>query len=413
MFMTTHLDVAPSQSADCLDRYLPSFESRLAERNYKPGTIKTYRVLVRRLASFMEAGGITPECLTADLAARLVRGEERHRNEPNKCQNIARRFSEHLIDLGVVPAPVPTAQQIARAEVREGYEDYLHRQRGLSQRTIFHAWRFADRFLDHRFGNADIDLTAITVGDVIAFLQHLLSRKAPFRDKTAATHLRSFFQYLFKSGVTASNLALSVPKVAQRRDVRLPRHLAPDQVETVLASVRGNPKHGRRDYAMLLLMARLGLRAPEVIAIQLDDIDWRAGELLVRGKGQLHDRVPLPPDVGEALAGYVRYDRISTSRSLFVTLRAPNGPFIGGQVVNAILKDAFAATGVKPPSPYVGSHVLRHSLATNMVRKGASLAEVSDVLRHRSRSSTMIYAKLDTDGLRSIARPWPARGGVR
>jgi site-specific recombinase XerD len=248
---------------------------------------------------------------------------------------------------------------------------------------------------------------------VIAFLQHLLSRKAPFRDKTAATHLRSFFQYLFKSGVTASNLALSVPKVAQRRDVRLPRHLAPDQVETVLASVRGNPKHGRRDYAMLLLMARLGLRAPEVIAIQLDDIDWRAGELLVRGKGQLHDRVPLPPDVGEALAGYVRYDRISTSRSLFVTLRAPNGPFIGGQVVNAILKDAFAATGVKPPSPYVGSHVLRHSLATNMVRKGASLAEVSDVLRHRSRSSTMIYAKLDTDGLRSIARPWPARGGVR
>lgn len=245
--MTTKVDMAPSKSAASLDRYLPSFESRLAERHYKPGTIKTYRVLVRRLASFMEAGGIAPERLTADLAARLVRGEERHRNEPNKCQNIARRFAEHLIDLGVVPAPVPTAQQIARTELRKGYEDYLHRQRGLSQRTIFHAWRFADRFLDHRFGNADIDLTATTVGDVIAFLQHLLSRKAPFRDKTAATHLRSFFQYLFKSGVTTSNLALSVPKVAQRRDVRLPRHLAPDQVEAVLASVCGNPKHGRRD----------------------------------------------------------------------------------------------------------------------------------------------------------------------
>jgi integrase/recombinase XerD len=204
-----------------------------------------------------------------------------------------------------------------------------------------------------------------------------------------------------------------VPKVAQRRDVRLPRHLAPDQVEAVLASVRTNSKHGRRDYAMLLLMARLGLRAPEVIAIQLDDVDWRAGELMVRGKGQQQDRVPLPPDVGEALAGYVRYDRISTSRSLFVTLRAPNGPFKDGQIVNAILKDAFAATGVKPPSPYVGSHVLRHSLATNMVRKGASLAEVSDVLRHRSRSSTMIYAKLDIDSLRSIAQPWPATGGVQ
>ena len=195
--------------------------------------------------------------------------------------------------------------------------------------------------------------------------------------------------------------------------MRLPRHLAPDQVEAVLASVRTNPKHGRRDYSMLLLMARLGLRAPEVIAIQLDDVDWRAGELLVRGKGQQQDRVPLPPDVGEALAGYVRYDRISTSRSLFVTLRAPNGPFKDGQIVNSILKDAFAATGVKPPSPYVGSHVLRHSLATNMVRKGASLAEVSDVLRHRSRNSTMIYAKLDIDGLRSIAQPWPATGGIQ
>jgi len=201
--------------------------------------------------------------------------------------------------------------------------------------------------------------------------------------------------------------------VAKRYDARLPRHLAPDQVEAVLAAVRANPKHGRRDYAMMLLLARLGLRAAEATTIQLDDIDWRAGELLVRGKGQRHDRVPIPPDVGEALAAYIRHDRVTTSRALFVTLRAPNGPFKDGQVLNAILKDAFAATGVTPPSPYVGSHVLRHSLATNMVRKGASLAEVGDMLRHRSRASTMIYAKLDIDGLRSIAQPWPAAGGVQ
>jgi integrase/recombinase XerD len=150
-----------------------------------------------------------------------------------------------------------------------------------------------------------------------------------------------------------------------------------------------------------------------VITIQLDDIDWRAGELRVRGKGQRHDRVPIPPDVGEALTAYIRHDRVSTSRALFVTLRAPHGPFKDGQVLNAILKDAFAATGVKPPSPYVGSHVLRHSLATNMVRKGASLAEVSDMLRHRSRASTMIYAKLDIDDLRSIVQPWPTAGGTK
>jgi integrase len=164
---------------------------------------------------------------------------------------------------------------------------------------------------------------------------------------------------------------------------------------------------------MMLLLARLGLRAPEVITIQLNDIDWRAGDLLVRGKGQRHDRVPIPPDVGEALTAYIRHDRVSTSRFLFVSLHAPHGPFKDGRLLNDILKQAFAATGVTPPGPYVGSHVLRHSLATNMVRKGASLAEVSNMLRHRSRASTMIYAKLDVDGLRSIARPWPAAGDVQ
>ena len=306
-----------------------------------------------------------------------------------------------------------TSKQIARETLRRDYEDYLRRQRGLSDSSIYQCWRIADRFLDHRFGDEDDDLGRITAGDIVAFLGHLTTRKPPFRDKTPPTHLRNFLRYLFKRGVTSANLALCVPSVAQRHDARLPRHLTPDQVETMLAAVRNSPKHGRRDYAMLLLMARLGLRAPEVVAIQLDDIAWRAGELLVRGKGQRHDRVPIPPDVGEALAGYIQHDRVSASRALFVKRRAPHSPFKDGQILNVILRDAFAATGLKPPCPYVGSHVLRHSLATNMVRNGASLAEVSNMLRHRSRTSTMIYAKLDIDGLRTIAQPWPATGGVQ
>lgn len=179
-------------------------------------------------------------------------------------------------------------------------------------------------------------------------------------------------------------------------------------MEAVLASVATNPRRGARDYAMLLLMARLGMRAPEVMAVQLDDIDWRAGELLVRGKGKRHDRLPIPSDVGEAISRYLREERTSTTtRTLFVSHRAPNRPFKDSQIINSILREAFAATGVKPPTPYVGSHVLRHSLATNLVRSGASLEEIGDLLRHRSRATTMIYAKLDTDGLRSIAQPWP------
>ena len=163
---------------------------------------------------------------------------------------------------------------------------------------------------------------------------------------------------------------------------------------------------------MLLVMARLGLRAVEVIAIELEDIDWRAGELLVRGKGKLHDRVPVTAEVGEALSRYLREERGETScRKVFVTHRAPHRAFKDSQIVNAILKDGLAATGQRPVTPYVGSHLLRHSLATRLVNAGASIDEVSDVLRHRSRESTMVYVRLDIEGLRSISQPWPMAGG--
>jgi integrase/recombinase XerD len=329
------------------------------------------------------------------------------------------------IEFGIIFAAPPTRstmtmtdtftdQQRVRAALLTDFEDYLVKQRGLSPRTIYHTLRFANRFLDHRFGSRMIDLTRLRAADTTNFVQHVLTRRTPYRDKTVTTHLRTFFQYLFARGATATNLALSIPKAAQRWDARLPRHLSPGGVEAVLASVRGNPRHGARDYAMLLLMARLGLRAVEIIAIRLDDIDWRAGELLVRGKGCLHDRLPISAEIGEALSLYLRAERRATTcRTLFVTHRAPHIAFKDGQITNAVLKDALAATGQKPVTPYVGSHVLRHSLAAQLVNAGASLDEVGDMLRHRSRSSTLIYARLDIDGLRSIALPWPVAGDVQ
>jgi site-specific recombinase XerD len=301
----------------------------------------------------------------------------------------------------------------ANEHLRLEYEDYLRVQRGLSERTIFHSWRFADRFLAFRFGEEARDLAQIRSADVVAFLQHLTTRKKPFRDKTASTHLRNFCRYLFKAGKIATNLALGIPSVAQRYGARLPRHLTPDQVEALLGAVRSGGAGSRRNYAMVLLLARLGLRAPEVVAMQLDDIDWRSGEIIVRGKGGRHDRVPLPPDVGGALADYIRHDRVAASRALFVTERAPHRPFRDGQILNNILRTAFAATGLKPSVPYVGSHILRHSLAVNLVRQGAPLEEIGDMLRHRSRASTMIYAKLDVDGLRSVTQEWPTDGGAQ
>ena len=402
----------PQYLQTCIEPYLDSFAEGFAAENYTAGTIKTYRSILRKIGHEMDVAGIGPSALTLDTAEHIGRKVPREKPGTALPYKLARRFAQHLLDIGVTqPVPLTEAEQ-RRATLLTDLEIYLVKQRGLSPRSIPHTIGFARRFLDYRFGEAIIDLSGLRPADVISFMEHVLTSAR--RDKTVATHVRIFLQYLFGCGATATNLALSIPKTAQRWAARLPRHLSPDGVEAVLAFVCDNPRHGARDYAMLLLMARLGLRAAEVVAIQLGDIDWRAGELLVRGKGKLHDRVPISVEVGNALSRYLREERgPATCRTLFVAYRAPHRPFKDGTIVNAILKDALRATGQKPATPYVGSHLLRHSLATQLVNAGASLDEVGDVLRHRSRSSTMIYARLDIDGLRSIAQPWPAAGGAQ
>lgn len=394
------------------------FIQSLSDLNYTRASLWKYRSRLAQLGRLMEENKVALDELDETTALELIATAESRKGSNTSAAFIVKRFVQFLIKQGQgKPLPPPTAKDVVRAEMRGDYENYLRRQRGLSERTIFHCWRFADRFLDFRFGDEVGDLSTITPDDIVRFLQHLTTRRrSPLRDRTPPTHLRNFFRYLFKTGMTPVNLAAGVPNIRRCYGARLPRHLTAQQVEVVLEAVRsGSPaKVRRRNYTMVLLLARLALRAPEVIAMQIDDIDWRAGEIIVRGKGQRHDRVPLQSDVGEALAGYIRFERPSTtSRALFVTSRAPHAPFEDSQVLNAILKDAFARTGLKPPAPYVGSHVLRHSLASHMARQGASLEEIGDLLRHRSRASTLIYAKLDIEGLRSIVQPWPVSGGAQ
>lgn len=396
----------------CIDSYLDSFAHSFAAAHYTAGTIKTYLRLAKKLGQLMDTAGVSPSELTPDLAVQLTQSSEKGSGTTIRLHNLAKQFAQHLINIGVV-VPIPlTEAQIARATLLSSYEAYLVTQRGLSPRTIYHALRFANRFLDHRFENSRLELKQLRPSDAIDFVQHLVVKKHPYRDKTVTSHLRAFFQYLFKCGVTSTDLGLSIPKVAKRSNERLPRHLSPEGVDAVLASVGSNPRHSARDYAMLLLMARLGLRAPEVISIQLEDIDWRASELLVRGKGQRYERLPMTAEIGEALSQYLSKERGKTNcREVFITHDAPHRPFKDGQILNTVLKEALLRTGQKPATPFVGSHLLRHSLAVQLVNAGSSLDEVGDVLRHRSRSSTLIYAKLDIDRLRSIAQPWPIGGG--
>ena len=224
------------------------------------------------------------------------------------------------------------------------------------------------------------------------------------------TALRSFFRFLFQEGVTTTNLAGAVPTIRSWRLSGIPKYIDPGDVQRTIDGCDATRPAGCRDRAMLLLIARLGLRVSEVMALSLDDIDWRQGVLTVHGKGRLHDRLPLPADVGKALAVYLRRGRPACdSRKVFVRLRAPHRAFTTPSTISAIVQRALHRVGLNPPLE--GAHLLRHSLATGMLRGGASLAEIGQVLRHRSPNTTEIYAKVDINGLRSIARTWPSGGG--
>jgi len=393
--------------------YATGFLESLADHDYAESTITRYLRFVSILAERMEADGTPIQDLDEAQAEELVAGTGLVPDSKIYATFVAKRFTRFLNEHGVGKLPLPpTAKEAARAELRRNFETYLRRQRGLRETTISRYWKFADCFLEFHFGEEVGNLSRIKPTDIAGFLQHMATSKTPV-DRNASTYLRNFTRYLFEVGETTTNLALIVPSVARRYGARLPRHITPEQVEILLKAVRSGGTTARRDYAMVLLQARLGLRAPEVVAIQLDDIDWRSGEIIVRGKGDRRDRLPLPPDVGRALADYIKFDRVTTSRVLFVTHSPPHRPFKHGGVLNLILRQAFARTGLKPPVPYAGSHVLRHSLAVNLAGKGASLEEIGDMLRHRRRSTTMLYARLDVDGLRSVAQPWPASGGAQ
>jgi integrase/recombinase XerD len=243
--------------------------------------------------------------------------------------------------------------------------------------------------------------------DVSVFLARECPRRSVSGARDLVCALRSLLRYLHLAGLIEAPLVWAVPSVADLRDRTLPRGLEPAAVRRLMASCDRRTLVGRRDYAILLLLARLGLRAGEVAAIQLDDVDWRAGELVVRGKGGRQDLLPLPVDVGEALASYLRRRPTCECRALSLRVTAPRRG-LNRSTVGWVVRAACDRAGLAR----VGAHRLRHTAATEMLRQGASLAEIGQVLRHREQKTTAIYAKVDREALRVLARPWPSQGGA-
>jgi site-specific recombinase XerD len=392
--------------------HLDSFVAALCELGYARQTVRARLWLLDDLGRWLgrqslELPDLHEQTVNRFLAERRRQGRLRKGNA-----RAARHFLEHLREKAAVRPPEPAADESPLGTLRKQYENYLEKQRGLAAVTVAEYWRFARLLLVERFGDAPIRVRDLAPDDVSGFILRHAHSGSPGVAKLMVSALRCFFRFLFLDGQTPSDLVGAVPSVPDWRLAELPKYLTPEEVERVVraAGERDAPV-ARRDHAIILLLARLGLRAGEVIALELDDVDWRAGELKVRGnKGHHHDRLPLPVDVGQALAGYLRHDRPPcTTRRLFVRAKAPHRGFTHPSSISTIVCRTMKRAGLQPD--FKGAHVLRHSLATGMLRSGASLDEISEVLRHRSPATTEIYAKVDVNGLRSLALPWPVKGG--
>jgi site-specific recombinase XerD len=379
------------------------FRERLADLGYDERRARVHHDLLTDLSAWLEGEGLAAAELTDARVAQFL-GVRRARGERElvTSRGVA-LLLEHLRGLGVSPPASHRVPEGPAAEVLERYREYLSSERGLAERGVSRYVTEVGPFVASVTGTGGIDWSAVSAAAVSRFVVSVCgSGRSPSSSLLAA--LRSFLRFAQLQGWIGLPLAQAVPSVAGWTGRSLPRRLEPDQVRRLLGGCDRDSAHGRRDYAILLLLLRMGLRAVEVARMQLEDIDWRAGELLVRGKGPREDTLPLPVDVGEAVVDYLRHGRPpTTSRAVFLRLQVPLRELspIG---VTSIVYRACERAGVSR----VSAHPLRHTAATQMLRAGASLGEVGQALRHRSSSATAIYAKVDHVSLRALARPWPA-----
>lgn len=303
----------------------------------------------------------------------------------------------------VTGPPTPSAAEPID-ELLHRFRRYLVVERGLRDKGARDYARAVRPFLEGRLSQGALGLDRLSAAEVTAFVVASCPRLSPGTVKLTMTALRSLLGFLHLEGTVERPLAAAVPSAASWRLARLPKRLEPSQVHSLLASCNLNTATGRRDFAILTTLVRLGLRAGELAALRFEDIDWRAGEIVVRGKGRREERLPLPADVGDAIAAYLRGGRPEDARgrSVFVTVNAPHRA-MSGDAVSAVVARAGSRCGLAP----IRAHRLRHTAASETLRGGASLEEVGQLLRHRRAMTTAIYAKVDREALRKVARPWP------
>ena len=413
--MSSHVfSISPTSQlrvrAGPLGSALDGFADRLATEGYARFTIGLKLATTRDLGGWLEREGLAAESLDEQrVEAFLLTRDPRRRARRGEAAT-GRQLLDHLRTNGSIPPATPAPGPVSPIDrITDGYQRFLVNERGLSQPTVRNYLPIARAFLAQRFASQPVALESLTARDANQFVLREAGRLSRARSQLVVTALRSFLRHLHQRGDIPADLAGGLLPVRQWRLSGLPKALAPEQVQALLDSCDRSTAMGRRDRAILLLLARLGLRAGEVAQLTLDDFDWNEGTLCLTGKGQRREVLPLLHEVGEAVTEYLRDGRPQCpTRHLFVRVRAPYRPFRSQHAVGDLVRRAQERAGLD--LPFKGAHLLRHSLATGMLRDGATLDDIGQILRHRHPDTTWIYAKVDLESLRTVAPVWP--GGV-
>jgi site-specific recombinase XerD len=388
--------------------YLSAFATLLDEQGYARKSAGLQIRLVADFSYWLLQKKIRAQNLTVCHIQRYLRYRARHRRPKRGDTAALNRLLSLLHRMGILVRKDPCSKVTPVIQIINEYADYLRRERMLASATLALYLPFIRVFLIKRFGNGPVQLSMLCAADVVRFVQRQAAVLIPKRAKVMTTSLRSFLRYALCRGYIRLDLSACVPTVPNWSMTTIPRAIAAEHIQAILAHCKRHTAVGCRDFAILLLLARLGLRSGEIAALTLDDIDWQAGCISVTGKGGRPTQLPLPIDVGEAIAVYLKEGRPNTcSRALFMRSRAPIRSFKSQCAVGSIVKHALARAEIDTLNK--GAHQFRHALATEMLRQGASLVEIGELLRHRHPQTTAIYAKVDLPALRTLSLPWPGR----
>jgi integrase/recombinase XerD len=381
--------------------FIEGYRVWLAGRGYCPGTVIHLLATAGALGRWMD----THEITVGDVN-RAVIAEFRNARRASGMRWVPGAHGldpllEFLGQQGVLAVPVSAGGPVEELVAR--YRWWLGNERGLAEATVERYVKLARLFVTQHSAGSAPAVENLTGTDIVAFLLKESERLSVGSVKGRVAEVRSLLKFLYLQGLTPRLLSTVVPPVAGWRDTGVPKAIPAADVALLLGSCDRHGTVGVRDFAILMLVARLGVRSVEVARLRLEDIDWRAGQIVLRGKTSRQEAMPLPVDVGQALTDYLRRGRPPTPiRHVFLAAKAPMRPIPPGLVAD-VTHRACDRAGL----PRIGAHRLRHSLATDMLRRGATMVQVSQVLRHRDLGTTAIYAKVDDTALRSVARSWP------